>query len=102
MPSLISSAVCAAYAQIAARILKAPATVFLIPEVLPLIPGSGLYYTMSHAVQKHWFLTRYFGYRTMMFALGIAAGICIVGVINDMLLRIWRFCSKNEKVFLCK
>ncbi len=88
VPSLISSAACAAYAQIAARMLKAPATIFLIPEVVPLIPGSGLYYTMSHAVSKHWFLMRYFGYRTMMCALGIAAGICIIGVMEDMLIRI--------------
>lgn len=96
VPSLISSVVCAAYAQVAARVLKAPATVFLIPEVLPLIPGSGLYYTMSHAVQKHWFLTKYFGYRTMMFAMGIAAGICIVGVVNDTILRCYHFYSKRN------
>ena len=51
LPSFIASAFAATYAEVLARKLKAPATLFLIPAVVPLVPGSGLYYTISYAVQ---------------------------------------------------
>lgn len=34
------------YAEIMARILKAPSNIFLIPGIIPLLPGGTLYYTM--------------------------------------------------------
>ena len=33
-------------AQIFARVFKAPATIFLIIGIIPLVPGGGIYYTM--------------------------------------------------------
>ena len=33
-------------AQIFARMFKAPATIFLIIGIIPLVPGGGIYYTM--------------------------------------------------------
>ena len=41
-----ASFVCALYAQVMARICKAPATIFQTISVFPLIPGAALYYTM--------------------------------------------------------
>lgn len=38
------------YAEGMARLLKAPATVFVAPSLVPLIPGSSLYYTMTYAL----------------------------------------------------
>ncbi len=37
-------------AEVFARVMKAPSTVFVIPILVPLIPGGNLYYTMSHLV----------------------------------------------------
>lgn len=37
--------------EILARIYKAPATIFIIVGCFPLVPGSGIYYTMLYAVQ---------------------------------------------------
>lgn len=37
------------FAEAMARILKAPATIFIVPSLIPLIPGAALYYTMAHA-----------------------------------------------------
>ena len=34
-----------------ARFYKAPATIFIIIGCFPLVPGSGIYYTMLYAVQ---------------------------------------------------
>lgn len=44
---LIAAAVSAVYAEIMARIRKFPATSYLMCALVPLIPGSGIYYTMD-------------------------------------------------------
>ncbi|MBQ5991496.1 MAG: threonine/serine exporter family protein [Clostridia bacterium] len=44
---LIAAAVSAVYAEIMARIRKCPATSYLMCALVPLIPGSGIYYTMD-------------------------------------------------------
>lgn len=38
-------------AEVLARILKAPATAFIAPAVIPLIPGGSLFYSMQYFVQ---------------------------------------------------
>ncbi len=38
------------WAEIMARILKAPSNTYLIPGIIPLIPGGSLYYTMKGVV----------------------------------------------------
>ncbi|UTY38407.1 threonine/serine exporter family protein [Allocoprobacillus halotolerans] len=38
-------------AEFFARFFKAPATIFIIIGCFPLVPGSGIYYTMLYAVQ---------------------------------------------------
>ncbi len=48
---LVSSAVAAVYAEVMARIRKSPAIGYLVVSIIPLIPGSALYYTMNLAVR---------------------------------------------------
>ena len=40
----------AVYAEIMARMLKTPASTFSVTILIPLIPGSALYYTTTHAL----------------------------------------------------
>ena len=40
------------YAEIMARILKTPTTTFITTSLIPLIPGSSLYYTMAYAFKS--------------------------------------------------
>lgn len=75
---LIASICVALYSEILARKLKAPATLFLIPGAVPLIPGSSLYYSMSNAVAGEWDIAKYYSIRMIEFALGIAIGISLV------------------------
>ncbi|HSH34747.1 threonine/serine exporter family protein, partial [Schnuerera sp.] len=35
-----------------ARHYKKPATVFIVPGIIPLVPGAGMYYTMLALVEK--------------------------------------------------
>ncbi len=78
MPSLVSAAVAALYAEIAARFLKVPATVIFVSAIIPLIPGSSLFYTMSYAVSGDGELFSKHGMDTINFVLGITCGISIV------------------------
>lgn len=84
VPSVLTSAFCAIYAELLARILKAPATVFFIPAVIPLIPGSTLYYTMSYLVRKDWAAANEYGALTAQYALGIAAGASLVWALSEI------------------
>ena len=75
---LLASAFCALYSEIVARVQKAPTTLFFITSVVPLIPGSTLYYTFSYVVAGDGTKASYYGTRTLQYALAIAAGSCIV------------------------
>ena len=45
---LISTIIVSAYAEVMARVFKAPVTGFLTIGILPLVPGGGIYYTMEY------------------------------------------------------
>ena len=64
------------YAEIFARVEKTPTTTFLVPCVIPLIPGSALYYTMNYAVQGN--MTQFASRGTYTIAI---AGIMAVGIL---------------------
>lgn len=78
IPTLVASAVAALYAEVFARILKAPATVIFVSAIIPLIPGSSLFYTMSSIVSGEIELFKNYGIETILFVLGITSGISIV------------------------
>jgi uncharacterized membrane protein YjjB (DUF3815 family) len=63
------------FAEIMARILKTPSNVFLIPGIIPLLPGGTLYYTMYAIVNgdSSDMITQ--GTKTAVITFGIAAGI---------------------------
>lgn len=81
-PTLVASAFAALYAEVCARVLKVPSLLFVIPAVVPLIPGAALYYTMSFAVVADWVTCGSYCLRTLWFALGIAAGMCITWAVE--------------------
>lgn len=82
LPTLVASAFAALYAELCAHAVKAPSLLFVIPAVVPLIPGAALYYTMSFAVVADWATCGTYGLRTLWFALGIAAGMCITWAVE--------------------
>lgn len=79
--SLAAAIVCTLYAEILAKIQKTPATVLLIPSIIPLIPGGALYYTMSNIVSRELETAWYYGRLTIQYALAIALGIAVVWTI---------------------
>jgi uncharacterized membrane protein YjjB (DUF3815 family) len=81
---LAAASVAALFADILAHVYKAPATLFLIPSLIPLIPGSSLYYTMSSLVRQDAAGARYYGIDTIKWALAIAAGISLVIAVREL------------------
>lgn len=79
-PALVASAFSALYAEVLARWRDVPSLLFVIPTVIPLIPGAPLYYTMSFAVAGAWDQVAQYALRCGQFALGIAAGMCVTWV----------------------
>lgn len=71
----LATVVITAYSEIMARIFKAPVTAFLIVALLPLVPGSGIYYTMNYFItgDKQNFLQT--GWHTLAIAGSLAIGI---------------------------
>ena len=79
--NMIPAAVATLYAELMARFVKAPATVFLLPAVIPLAPGGKLYYTMRAIVGKEEQQASILGHQTAEIALGIAIGIVLVSLV---------------------
>ena len=91
---LLASASSALYSEVMARVKKAPATLFFITAVIPLIPGRALYYTCSNAVMRNWTEAKNYANITLQYALSIAAGACIIWAITITIENI----KKNKKI----
>mgnify|MGYP004448528331 FL=1 len=70
------------YAFVMARINRAPTTIFLYASVLPLIPGSHLYYMMYCLVRKDLVMAGSEAKLFVLACLGIAVGFLVVEIIN--------------------
>ena len=66
------------YSEVMARVRKVPVTVFLIPALIPTVPGSGIYYTMEHFIEGETeaFLSTFI--HTLAIAGSLAFGILLV------------------------
>lgn len=73
------------YGEVFARIEKTPTTTFLVPSVIPLIPGGSLYYTMNFALNKQWAAFSHRGFYTLQLALSLAVGIIAVTTLTRLI-----------------
>lgn len=80
--NMLAAAFATLYSEILARIKKAPTTVFLIPSIMPMIPGGGLFYTMSAVISNNTVLFEKYFVTTIETALGISIGIMFMSLIG--------------------
>ena len=73
------------YGEILARVEKTPTTTFLVPSVIPLIPGGSLYYTMNYALNKQWAEFSHQVVHTLQLALALAVGIIAITTLTRLL-----------------
>ena len=82
IPSLfISSLALSIYSEVFARILNTPVTTLIIVSLLPLVPGSGMYYTMYEAILGNVHNSINTGLKTLASAGTIAIGVIFVSTI---------------------
>ena len=82
IPNLLAAVFVALYAELMARINRAPATIFLTAAAIPLLPGGSLYYTMAGLVNRDEILFAQNGEKTLIIALAISLGFTLVALIN--------------------
>lgn len=84
LSSLFASAFSAMYAEILARWKKAPAILFFIPSVIPLVPGSNLYYAISGLANNDLDFAVLNAKLLLYYAMSIALGISIVWAVQSI------------------
>lgn|SRR5699024_3592834 len=75
--NFIASLAVAILSELFARKLKKPAILFIIPGIIPLVPGLGMYNTMLNFVQGHYNLAISTGTDTILTSGAIALGLLV-------------------------
>lgn len=75
-----------------ARLCKAPATIFIMLGFFPLVPGSGIYYTMLYAVrgQPSLFID------SLLSTLGIAMSLSFAILISSTIIKVFRRIKRRK------
>ena len=76
--NLFAAVFAALYAEVMARVRKCPSMPYLVITILPLLPGAGIYYTMSLGLNGSTQLALQRGFATAGIAGSIAAAILLV------------------------
>lgn len=87
-----SSVVLTICSEIFARLLKTPVTSILISGLIPLVPGSGIYYTMYYILEKNMEKAIFKGAETLFIAGALSFGIVVV----SSLVRIFKTGQTNR------
>lgn len=93
----IASIFAALYSEIMARILKTPVTTLIISAIIPLVPGSGMYYTMSESVQGNITTSLNLGIQTLAIAGTIAIGVFLISSLSKTLFHFRRMLIERYK-----
>ena len=93
MASFIAAFATAIFSEVMARVRKCPAIGYLIVGLIPLIPGSSLYYTMNYCVRGNMEMFATQGMKTIAIAGLMAAGILLVSTS----MRMWVVWKQQRK-----
>lgn len=83
--NFFAAAIAAAYAESMARVRKYPVTSYQVISIVPLLPGAGIYYTMSLGLSGSVQLALHKGLQTAGVAGSIAAAILLVSSLVRLL-----------------
>ena len=82
LPNLLGALAGAGFSEIMARTTKVPVPVYMVPCVIPLVPGGALYNTVFNFVAGNYTAAAAAGLTTLQIALGISGGIVIASVLG--------------------
>ncbi|WP_270646694.1 threonine/serine exporter family protein [Paeniclostridium hominis] len=78
LSNFVPAAIVGILSEVSARYLKQPAIVFIIPGIIPLVPGLGMYNTMLYLVQENYELATSTGVTALLVGGAISLGVLIV------------------------
>lgn len=84
LSSFISAAVTYIYSVIMARVSKCPSVIYVLTGLIPIVPGSPLFYMMQNLVLGNTNLALEYATTTMEVVLGIASGIALFSVLFNL------------------
>ena len=90
LQSFLSSVLVCVYAEVLARVLQTPATTFSIVSLIPLVPGSSLYYSMTAALSETYvdFVER--ATYTLKIAAALSMGLILVAALSKHIRQLMR------------
>lgn len=84
------SCVVALFSELFSRAFKDAATIFIIPGILPLVPGANMYYTMLAILEGNSQETAAIGTETLLMAGAIAVALLAVASVIKLISQIGR------------
>lgn len=83
--TFFSSCLVCLCAQIMARIMRTPVTIFIVTGILPLVPGAGMYHIARSIIDSNSVMTSYYMTETLTVAGMIAVSMIVVSSIFRLL-----------------
>lgn len=77
------------YSEIVARAIKVPVSVFVTCVIIPLVPGSSLYYAMQAYITGNSALASTHGYKALLISGTIAMAIAMVSSLTNLVYRLF-------------
>jgi len=84
----VASVALTVYAEVLARVVKCPATLFIVTASIPLIPGGALYRTMSSFMAGDFAACSANGLTTILLAAAIAVGMLFPTAVFQLMHRV--------------
>ncbi len=79
MAAFLGACIVTLLSEICSRYFKEAATIFVIPGIIPLVPGAGMYYTMISIIDSNYESAANIGRETFFIAGSIALALLVVG-----------------------
>jgi uncharacterized membrane protein YjjB (DUF3815 family) len=82
LPNLLAAFIASVFADLFARICKAPSTVFILPGCIALVPGGSLYYAMSNLLSDNRDVAVEYFLTTLTVGIAIGGGIIAASLLR--------------------
>lgn len=94
---LISAVIIAIFSEIISRLKRTTVTTTLVPALIPLVPGGGIYYTMSFFVENKVLEAFERGKETIFLTVALSVGIFLVSTFSQILNRTIKYTKVLKK-----
>ena len=82
LPNLLATFAASVFADLFARLCKAPSTVFILPGCIALVPGGTLYYAMSNLLSENREMALEYFLITLTIGIAIGGGIIAASLLR--------------------